>query len=331
MQINDTITAVEGVKVGHAQSDRARTGCSAILFSPPAIVACDARGGWPGTYDTHSIDVAKKYVRKHAIFLTGGDVFGFDSAIGIREFLLEEGEASIKGAGELPGIVGANIYDIEFANIKQVDYKKLGFQACRTASSKPVKEGNVGAGIGATVGKFKGMEFATKGGCGVAARTLKNGLAVGAIVITNAVGNIVDPNTGSLIAGARDSKGQGFVPFEKYLEPYLGTTSRRTNTTIGVVATNATLSHEQIIKVAELAHDGLAISIQPVHTLRDGDTLFAVSTERWDKNHVNGNDSVLDVVGYLATKCVAEAVVRSVKAAKSLGGIPSCTEFLAEG
>lgn len=322
--VNDTITAVEGVKVGHAQRSGARTGCSVVLLSPPSEVACEARGGWPGTYDTDSIGVGKKFLSKHAIFLTGGDVFGFDTAIGIRRYLLEQGEAHMKGAGNLPGIVGANIYDLEFADIKGARYERLGYEACRSASSAPVKEGNVGAGTGGTVGKLNGLGFACKGGCGSAARKLTNGLTVGAMVITNALGNIVDPETGVTVAGVRDGKG-GFLNFDDFVEEYLRLQPKRSNTTIGVVATNAELSHEQLIKVAQVAHDGLALAIRPVHTLRDGDTIFATSTRSW-RSKAYSTDAVLDVVGYLSSRCVAEGIVRSVRNAKTLGGVPSCQE-----
>jgi L-aminopeptidase/D-esterase-like protein len=324
--LNESITAIEGLRVGHAQLSRRRTGCTVVLLPPSAEVAVDARGGYPGTYDTNSIEVGKKFLSKHAIFLTGGDVFGLDCAIGVRKFLLERGTASLKGAGKLPGIVGANIYDLNFAETEDVRYEKLGHRACAAASTSPVDEGNVGAGMGATVGKFRGPELASKGGCGTAARTLSNGLTVGAIVITNSFGNVVDPETGTTVAGSRGAKGE-FVAFDGFVEEYLRLRMRPGNTTIGVVATNARLSHEQLIKVVQLAHNGLAMSIQPVHTLMDGDTIFSTSTNTWDAG-ANAIDPVVDVVGYLASKCLARAVVRSVKLARSLGGLPSCTDWV---
>ena len=317
---NSTITAIDGVKVGHAERRRARTGCTVVLLSPPAEVACEVRGGWPGTYDTHSIDVGRNFLSKHAIFLTGGDVFGFDCAAGIRQFLLEKRTARTKGSGALPGVVGANIYDLEFANTKGIRYDELGYEACAAASSARVREGNAGAGIGATVGKFRGKAFACKGGCGSASWRSANGLMVGALVITNALGNVIDPQTSRTIAGARG--GGKFLEFEDYLDEFL-LSARPGNTTVGVVATNARLSHEQLIKVAQVAHDGLAISIRPVHTMHDGDTIFATSTLRW--NEVQATDTLVDVVGYLAAKLTAEAVVRSVKTAKPLGGVQSGT------
>jgi L-aminopeptidase/D-esterase-like protein len=288
------------------------------LFEAEADVACEARGGWPGTYDTHSIDVAKTFVKKHAIFLTGGDVFGFDTAIGVRRYLLERNLASASGAGKLPGIVGANIYDVEFASIQEANYPDLGYTACLNASSEPVGEGNVGAGIGATVGKLSGMRFASKGGCGSSAVPLPNNIVVGALVVTNAIGNIYTPENGKTIAGVRGPDG-GFREFEEIMIDYLKDTSHH-NTTIGIVATNVDLSHEQLIKVAQLAHDGLAMSIRPVHMSTDGDTLFAASTAKITGMREVGR--IVDIIGYTGARCIAKAVVRSAMAARTLANIP---------
>ena len=322
--VNETLTAVEGLKVGHAQDEKAPTGCTVILFEPKADVACEARGGWPGTYDTHSIDVTKTFVKKDAVFLTGGDIFGFDSAIGIRRYLLERGLASSTGAGKLPGIVGANIYDVEFATIQDGRYPELGYSACKKASSDPVAEGNVGAGIGATVGKLKGMKFACKGGCGTSSVQLPKGITVGALVITNAVGNIYDNETGKTIAGVRGKNGN-FLEFEEILIEYVQDTTPH-NTTIGVVATNVDLSHEQLIKVSQMAHDGLAMSIRPVHMSTDGDTMFAASTARI--SGMRERERIVDIIGYSGAQCVAKAVVRSVKAAQTLSNVPGWSDAL---
>lgn len=307
---NETITAVQGLKVGHAHDERAMTGCTAIIFEPEVDVACEARGGRPGTYDTHSIEVTKTFVKKHAIFLTGGDVFGFDVAIGIRRYLLEAGLASNIGAGKLPGIVGADIYDLEYAHIKDVDYSDLGYNACIGASSQPVQQGNVGGGMGATVGKLKGMSFASKGGCGTSLRHLPKGVLVGALVITNAMGNIYDLETGKTLAGVRNPEG-GFLEFEDVMDSYPQELTSQSNTTIGIVATNADLSHEQLTKVVQIAHDGLAMSIRPVHTSLDGDTLFAASTAKI--TGIRDAPGIVDIVGYAAARCIAAAVVNSVK------------------
>lgn len=324
--MNRTLTAVEGLKVGHAHDERARTGCTVVLFEPQADIACEARGGWPGTYDTHSIDVTKTFVKKHAVFLTGGDIFGFDTAIGIRRYLLEHGQASGTGVGMLPGIVGANIYDVEFGIVQEARYAELGYSACTSASSQPVAEGNVGAGMGATVGKLRGMKFACKGGCGTSAVELPNDVVVGALVVTNALGNLYDNGTGKTIAGVRGHDG-GFLEFEDITSEYMQGPIAQTNTTIGVVATNAELTHEELIKVAQMAHDGLAMSIRPVHMSTDGDTLFAVSTAR--KSVAGERRRIVDVTGYTGAQCVASAVVRSARAAQTMSDIPSCNDLAA--
>ena len=324
--VNASITAVEGVRVGHAHDERARTGCTVVLFEPEADTACEARGGWPGTYDTHSIDVTKTFVKKNAVFLTGGDVFGFDTAVGIRRYLLERGLASATGVGKLPGIVGANIYDVEFGAVQEARYSELGYSACLNASSEPVAEGNVGAGMGATVGKLKGLRFACKGGCGTSAVTLSDKMLVGAVVVTNALGNIYDVGSGRTIAGVRGDK--GFVEFEEIIPEYPQSKLGHTNTTIGVVATNVDLSHEQLIKVAQMAHDGLAMSIRPVHMSTDGDTIFAASTARI--RGTREREGIVDIIGYTAVRCVADAVVRSVKAARGLSAVPACMDLIKE-
>jgi L-aminopeptidase/D-esterase-like protein len=320
---NDTLTLVDGLKVGHAEDKNARTGCTVILFEPEADVACEARGGWPGTYDTHSIDVTMTCVKKNAVFLTGGDVFGFDSATGIRRYLLEKGLASATGLGRLPGIVGANIYDVEFATINEARYPDLGYSACKNSSSDPIAEGNVGAGIGATVGKFRGLKYACKGGCGTQSLQLPSKIVVGALVVTNAVGNIFDAKTARTIAGVRRPDG-GFFEFEETMADYLRDTAPH-NTTIGIVATNVDLLHEQLIKVAQLAHDGLARSIRPVHMSTDGDTMFAASTARI--SGMRERERIVDIIGYAGARCVASAVVRSVRAARTLSNIPSCSDL----
>ena len=321
---NGTLTAVEGLKVGHAHDERARTGCTVVLFEAEADTACEARGGWPGTYDTHSIDVTKTFVKKNAIFLTGGDIFGFDTAVGIRRYLLERGMASVTGVGKLPGIVGANIYDVEFGAVQEVQYSELGYSACLAASSKPVAEGNVGAGMGATVGKLKGLKFACKGGCGTSAVMLPEKIVVGAVVVTNALGNIYDVRSGKTIAGVR---GEGrFLEFEEIIPEYPQSKLAQTNTTIGVVVTNADLSHEQLIKVAQMAHDGLAMSIRPVHMSTDGDTVFAASTARISRTRER--EGIVDIIGYTAVRCIADAVVRSAKAARGLSGVPASADLI---
>src|SRR5437773_2633535 len=169
MAANRTLTAIRGVRVGHAQDRRRRTGTTVVLLDPPAMAFADARGGWPGTYDTAASDLGKTFIDRHALLLTGGDVYGFDAVAGIRRFLLEKKLASPTGGGKMPGIMGTNIYDLGFADALGLDYTSLGYAACANASTKPVPQGNVGAGMGATVGPFFGIKGGTKGGLGSSA------------------------------------------------------------------------------------------------------------------------------------------------------------------
>jgi L-aminopeptidase/D-esterase-like protein len=327
-----TLASIRGVKVGHAEDREAHSGTTVVLFDSPSVTACEARGGWPGTYDTHSVDVGKAFYQKQAIFLTGGDIFGLDAATGIRKFLLEKKMATMK-AGEMPAIVGANIYDLAFAkkSVENISYTDLGYNACTTASSKPIEQGNVGAGIGATVGKLRSKGFCWKGGTGSAAVRILNDIVVGAIVVTNSIGNIFDPSTGKTIAGTRltrDDKAN-FCELADIIPEYLHKSEKTKEekesyaevkaTTIGVVVTNVALNHEQTIKVAQMAHDGLARAIRPVHAMTDGDTLFAVSTGEVE---FGGGHSLVDVVGEVSAQQVSKAVLNSVRYAAFLGGVP---------
>jgi L-aminopeptidase/D-esterase-like protein len=315
---NNTLTAIEGLRVGHAEDRRAGTGCTVVLLDPMVDVACEARGGYPTTFDTHGIDVAKRFVKRHAIFLAGGDVYGLDSPIGIRKYLLERGLASNKAGGQMPLIVGATIYDMWRADIHEVNYGDLAYKACLGASTDPVAEGNVGGGIGGLVGSFTGHDKSGKGGVGTFAQELFGGVYVAALIVTNSMGNIRDPDTGETIAGARNANGR-FVEFDEVLEEYVRRPLAKENTTIGVVATNADLNQEELVKICQMAHDGLPMSIRPTHTTGDGDTIFAVSTARVK---LKGEDEVsrarlLDAIGYLSAKCVAVSIARSVQASSS--------------
>jgi L-aminopeptidase/D-esterase-like protein len=307
---NQTLTAIKGLRVGHSRDDYENTGCTVVLLEPMVEVACEARGGYPTTYDTDGIDVGKRFLKRHAIFLAGGDVYGLDSPIGIRKYLLERGVVSKQAGGQMPLVVGATIYDMWRANIEKVSYAHLAYKACLLASAAPVAEGNVGGGIGGSVGGFAGHERAGKGGSGSFAIKLTGDIYVGALMVTNSMGNIRNPDTGEILAGATDGGGK-FIEFESYLEQYLQRPKTKENTTIGVVATNAELSHEELIKVVQMAHDGLAMAIRPTHTTSDGDTLFALSTKQV-KIAEEARARYIDAIGALAAKCVAVAIARSV-------------------
>lgn len=322
MSHNNTITGIKGVKVGHASSIRNKTGCTVLLMERPSVTAVDARGGWPGTYDTDSLGIGKTFFRKHAIFLVGGDVYGLQCAAGIQRYLVERRIASKERPGELPGVVGADIFDIEFgSNVPMTDYVRLGYNACKNATSEKVLEGNHGAGLGATVGKLKGIHFATKGGVGSSMIEISRDVKVGALVVCNAIGNVFD-GSGRTIAGTRrgltSSQYTEIEELGRHYAKHERTFPRAT--TIGIVATNIRLNHEQALKVAEMAHDGLARCIRPVHTTTDGDTLFCTSTEQYKSNVSN---SFLDTIGHAASTQVTQSVLSAVQMAKSLNRIPS--------
>ncbi len=307
--MNKTLTAVEGLSVGHAE-DKAGTGCTVILLEPMAEAAYEARGGYPTTFDTDGIDVGKRFLKRHAVFLAGGDVYGLDCPSGIRKYLLERGLVSMEAGGRMPLIVGATIYDMWRADIRNVSYPELAYRACQHASREPVAEGNVGGGTGGSAGGFAGHDRAGKGGTGSYSMSLFGGICVGALVITNCMGNVRDPDTGEILEGARDQSGK-FLQFEDLVEEYVLSAPKRENTTIGIVATNTELSHEELIKVAQMAHDGLAMSIRPTHTTSDGDTIFAVSTGKIKKSS-ESQPRLLDAIGYLSARCVAISIARSV-------------------
>lgn len=321
---NGTITTVDGILVGNAESRTLGSGCTVVLFEEGAApVAYVARGGWPGSFDTEGTRPAKTFVEKQAILLTGGDVFGFDAAIGIRKYLIERGIAAPRVIGKVPNIAGANIYDVGFAEVEKVEYDKLGYEACSRASRSVVPQGNVGGGTGATVGKFVGLKNAMKGGLGSHTIRVRWGVTVGALVVVNAVGNVFDLETGNTIAGTRWPDREGFMEFEEYVAGQ--NLSGDKGTTIGVVATNVALSHEELLKVAEMADDGLPRAIRPAHMTTDGDTIFAVSTGRIQKP-VNSDLHFIDVVGHFAAEAVRLAVLNAVRSAETLRGTPGLAD-----
>jgi L-aminopeptidase/D-esterase-like protein len=273
------------------------------------------------------LEPGKTFYRKQAVFLTGGDVFRYDEATGIRRYLLEHKLAGAR-EGEMPEIVGANIYDLSFAkHVESVNYSDLGYRACDSASSGPVEQGSVGAGLGATVGKLRGSRFCWKGGLGTSAVKAFGRVTVGAIIVTNAVGNIFNPETGKTIAGTRkdERKDAPFLEMDSMVSSYLRAPKRQKRktraTTIGLVVTNLALDHEQTYKVAQMAHDGLARAIRPVHMTTDGDLIFAISTGEIEADFEHDYLAV-DVVGAAAAQQVTRAVLSAVRNAKPLGGIP---------
>ena len=321
---NDTLTALEGVLVGHAELPGAPSGCTVILPRGGASAGVDIRGGAPGTFGTDSLNPLNLVERVHAVFFTGGSAFGLNVADGVRRFLQEQKVGFDTGYGHIPIVVGAVIFDLGLNATGHYPDQSLGHRACLMASNAQVKEGCVGAGLGATAGKLLGLDCGMKSGLGSALISAPTGVKVGALMVVNAFGDVMDPSANQVIAGSRRSSNSlELVDAEKEI---LNLTQLRgfpetQNTVVGAVITNVKMNKTQLTKVAQMAHDGLARTISPAHTQYDGDTIFALSTE--DKDPVE-----VSIVGALAARATAEAVVRGVKRARSYGKLPANADLI---
>lgn len=309
------ITDVDGIKVGNVEDKEACTGCTVLLMEQGAVGGVDVRGSAPGTRETDLLHPLNVVDRVHGICLAGGSAYGLEAAGGVMQYLEERGCGLNVQVGIVPIVPAAVLFDLPVGSATVRPTKEMGYQAAALAKTGDFPLGNTGAGCGATVGKAAGFDRAMKGGLGSASRVYPNGLVVGAIVAVNAYGEVRDPSTGEILAGARDDEGtlrpslewmvkQPFPPF------YIGS-----NTTIGVVASNANLTKAQVNKVASMAHDGLARTIYPIHTSLDGDTIFSVAT--------GGVDASADLVGTIAAEVLAEAVISAIQQAEGLPGLPS--------
>jgi L-aminopeptidase/D-esterase-like protein len=312
-----TLTDVPGVKVGHATDLEGLTGCTVALCEEGAVAGVDQRGGAPGTRETDLLRPLHLVQEVHALLLAGGSAFGLAAADGVMRYLEERSVGFDARVARVPIVPAAVLFDLDVGDPQARPDAALGYAACQAASEEPVAEGNVGAGTGATVGKILGAGRAMKSGLGSASVSLGGGLVVGALMAVNALGDVIDPHSGAILAGTRqphaDAPADTLVVMKSILDgsppPFPA------NTVIGVVATNARLTKEQANKVAQMAQDGVARTIRPAHTMFDGDTLFALSTGR-QRADVN-------LVGAYAAEAVAEAIVRAVKAAKGAGGLPA--------
>lgn len=324
-QINQAITDVPGIKVGHAQNDDALTGCTVILCEKGATGGVDQRGGAPGTRETDLMRPMHLVDKVHAVLLTGGSAFGLDAATGVMKFLEERKIGFNTGVAYVPIVAGAVIFDLALGNPNIRPDAVMGYTACQNATCSPPRQGNAGAGNGATVGKILGMEYATKSGIGTFSKRLGN-LVVGAIMVVNALGDVVEPSTGKIIAGVwqRDANHKRyFADTLRIMWSMQGQValkfSNTENTVIGVVATNARLNKEQANMVAQMAQDGIAITVRPAHTMLDGDTIFVLAT--------NSVKADINIVGALAAQVVASAIISAVKSAKPIAGLPSANNL----
>ncbi len=318
------LTAVAGIKVGHFTLTGRPTGCTVVLVEKGAVAGVDVRGAAPGTRETDLLNPVNTVERVQAIVLSGGSAFGLDAASGVMRYLQERGIGYPTSAMPVPIVPAAILFDLAVGrNPKIAPTADCGYRAAAAASDGPVVEGNVGAGAGATVGKLAGPGRAMKAGIGTAALALPDGTIVAALVAVNAVGDVIDPATGQVIAGVRTPDGQGLADARKLVRSPDFTLPARppvSNTTIGVVATNARLTKAQATKLAQMAQDGLARALYPTHTPVDGDTIFALAT---------GEREAADVlkVSVFAADVVAQAIVRAALQATGIPGYPAARDL----
>ena len=324
-QSDQGLTAVAGVTVGHHTLGERPTGCTVILVEAGAVAGVDVRGGAPGTRETDLLDPAKTVQEVHAIVLSGGSAFGLDAASGVMRYLSERDIGYDTADAKVPIVPAAILYDLGVGDDPTIrPTAECGYQAALAATPGPVAEGNVGAGAGATIGKTGGRGRAMKGGVGSAAVTVPGGLVVAALVAVNAVGDVIDPATGQVVAGVRTEDGDSLADARTLLRAGSGGRGRPgENTTIGVVATNARLTQAQATVMAQMAHDGFARAIAPSHTPSDGDAVFALATG------LHPDAPSLATVGALAADVMAEAIVRAVRAATGIPGYPAARDLRA--
>jgi L-aminopeptidase/D-esterase-like protein len=321
------ITDVAGIEVGHYSETRRPTGCSVVIARQGAVAGVDVRGAAPGTRETDLLQPANLVQQVHAVLLAGGSAWGLDAAGGVMRWLEENRIGLDTGYGLVPIVPAAVLFDLGVGDARIRPDAQAGYQACVAASRQAPAQGNVGAGSGALVGKLLGHARAMKGGIG-SASVSAGGCTVGALIACNAVGDVLEPASGRLLAGARSEDGlrllgtrdallQGQLPQQLLTG---------TNTTIGVIATDAVLTKAQAQRLAQVAHDGLARAINPVHTLFDGDTLFALGTG------ASGKNADMLLLATLAAEATARATVNAVHAAQGLRlgdqHWPACTELL---
>ena len=313
------LTSIDGIRVGHDTLEG--TGCTVILTEAGATAGVDVRGSAPGTRETDLLNPVNTVDRVQAILLSGGSAFGLEAATGVVRYLEEKGLGYNTRHGPVPIVPAAILYDLGIGDPRIRPDQASGYRACSRASSGPIAEGNVGAGTGATIGKAFGMARAMKAGIG--STSVKVGeLTVAALAAVNAVGDIVDPHSGKLVAGARTPDGQSLInTMSQIRNGKVGSLpGRLQNTTLAVVATNARLDKTELTKVAQMSHDGFARAINPVHTPSDGDTVFALSTGE-------PVDARLGLVGALAAEATSRAIVRAALTARGIVGFPAACDL----
>jgi L-aminopeptidase/D-esterase-like protein len=310
--MHNSITDIPGILIGHDTDAENKTGCTVILCPPDgAVGGADVRGPAPATRETDLLRPGHLVERVNAVLLTGGSAFGLDAAAGVMRFLEEKQIGYDTGVARVPIVPAAAIFDLAVGSAAVRPNAEAGYRACVAATSGAVAEGRVGAGTGATVGHLLGPQFTSPGGLGTASQSIGKKVIVAALVVVNALGDVVDPRTGEILAGTRKPVVGGWLDSASAIKSglvgafYESPLRARTHTTIGVVATNAALTKEQANLVAMMAHDGFARAIRPAHTLYDGDALFVLSAGKQDGD--------VTAIGHAAAEVVAEAIVRAVR------------------
>jgi L-aminopeptidase/D-esterase-like protein len=326
------LTAVRGIKVGHFTLTERPTGCTVVLAERGAVAGVDVRGASPGTRETDLLNPVNAVEQVHAVVIAGGSAFGLDAASGVVRYLDEKGVGFKIGRATVPIVPAAILIDLEVGASEKIrPTAECGYRAAQSATDGEVQgtiDGNVGAGAGATVGKLAGFGRGMKGGLAEASITIPTGLTVAALVAVNTVGDVIDPESGRVIAGVRTPDGSAIEDIKALVRS--GTRPRGAvggNTTLGIVVTNATLTKAQATKVAQMAQDGYARVIYPSHTMFDGDTIFALATG--ESRAETGATTVADVstIGALAADMVSEAIVRAVRSATSIPGYPAARDM----
>lgn len=314
------ISDIKGFKIGNAQDIIGATGCTVILCENGAWAGVDVRGGAPASRETELLKSVNMVEKIHAVMLSGGSAYGLDAASGAMEYLEERGMGFDTGAGVVPIVCGASLFDLAVGDPKRRPDKEMGYEACKNSEAGQVSEGNAGAGTGATVGKLMGIEHMMKSGLGIYAVSIGE-LQVAAVVAVNALGDVVDIDTGLRIAGLLNEDNTKLSNTEEamYAQYFEDKNVFSANTTIGCIVTNAKLSKTQANKLASIAHNGFARAIRPVHTMSDGDTIFVMATGEVEV--------MLDAAGALATEVMARAINRAVRSAKPAYGLKAAREF----
>lgn len=330
---NDDLCDVSGILVGHDTNLEAGTGCTVVRCAWPALGSVDVRGGAPGTRETDLLDPRCMMTEVHAVLLTGGSAFGLAAADGVMRALAEDGVGFDASTARVPIVPAAVLFDLGVGRAATRPDAESGMRATHAAAGGPITLGTIGAGTGATCGKMAGPALAIKSGVGSASEQLPDGHMVGALVVVNALGDIYDTETGRLLAGARSPSGTGWLADDiasgqrgarqaASAPPFPGA-----QTTLAVIATDAPFTKAELAKLAQMAHDGLALAIRPVHTPFDGDVVFTLSTAPNAATLPPAGAMPLALAGSTAVRVLARAIAKAIRAATGLHGIPAVRDL----